>query len=351
MSKHNFQSTLIRSCQPNRYYWVAITLSLVEVVCLLFGDQVESQLGLIIPFRLLMFSALARCAEASSRAQFSNRASWLALPYIIASVLHYSMNSGEVPVFSQLYYLSAFISLPLFDVVLAQVRSSDSLAGVFEMVSFVALGVVSIIHIFCNDALVVFWESFLRSYLQAVFRLTQLTLSSSDVAAAVHAAANSMTGRVVISHILSPIMVAYIAILGAKSLRGDRDPWFDSWLSANMGWSTFWTSVFVLMSSYVTLLLNQYLGISLPGLVTNQFSGCYDLIRFIPCIFGLSYCHYQIFQRNQPSRVVFFTSLVVFSILGGMLYAPLAFVGLVDKAVGLRTPQVNRKPSVPRSTT
>ena len=190
MSKYNLQSTSIRSWQPNSYYWVAMSLSLVEAVCLLFGDRVESQLGLAVPFRLLMFTALVRCAE--SRDQFSNRATWLALPYMVASVLHYSMNNGEVPVFSQLYYLSAFISLPLFDVMLAQVRSSDSLAGVFELVSFVALGVVSIIHVFFSEALVVFWESFLRSYLQAVFRLTQLTLSSSDVAAAVHAAGGAL---------------------------------------------------------------------------------------------------------------------------------------------------------------
>lgn len=351
MRNPNSQSTTDFMSQPNECYWVALMLSMIEACLLFLGDRVEAQLVLVIPFRLLMFLALARCAQSSLRDQFSYRASFLVIPYMIGLILQYVVNSGDITVFNRLYYLSAFISLPLFDVVLTQIRSSDTLPGAFELVSLVALVVVSIIHVFFNDALVSFWASFLRDYLQAILRLTQLTLSSSDIAAVVRAVSHSMTGRVVISHMLSPVIIAFVATSGASFLRGERTPWFESWLCATMGWSTFWVSVFVLMSSHVALLLYQYLGVSMPTFITHQLSGCFDLIRFVPCIFGLSYCHYKIFQRNQSSAALFYASLFVFSVLGGMLYAPLAFIGLTDKAIGLRVPQASRKPSVPRSTT
>ena len=336
--------------QPSWCYWVALFLSVLEAASLLLGYQSEVQFGLVLPYRLLIFTALVRSLDGVANQNYCG-ASWLTVPYVIAAMFQYGMNFGGSHVNHVIPYATAFVSLPLFDILHNRLRSAFTLAGLVEIITIIFLVFVAFAHILFHDVLVLFWQSLIQDYLQVVIRMTQSPLSAADVTAIARAASYSMTGRLVISHVLSPILIAYLAIGGNAYLRGERTPVFDAWLSASMSWSIFWLSVVILLSAYSTLLMQQHLGILMPRLLTQQLSGCYDLIRFVPCIFGLSYCHYRIFQYSHPSKVAFYISLFLFAVLGGMLYPILAFVGLIDRAIGLRAQPVNQKPSLPRSTT
>ena len=338
---------------PGRH--VAFAAALLESLLLMAGDKIGLLATMLLPFRVVMFSVLLRCHVSE---QQRNHLSWqwlLCVPYLVSLIAHGLLSSKGMDSLDMLGYLSPLMAIPIFYIFIQQTVRFCSLSYAIELVSLICLAVLVIAQLFFQHALLSFWRVPVADYIQTMVKLSQSSMSQVDLSAVIEAASRTMTAKMFILQILTPVITASMVVMAmCRSQYQQLDVMWQHWISESMSWSTFCISALTLFVVYGCSLLDNNFGVQIQGYWLNAIYGCYDLVRYIASIFGLSYLHARFFQNlgvSRMARMAFYGSVMLYAYFGSLFHTSLALIGLADKALCLRSQTSSKQPATPSSST
>ena len=334
---------------------VAYTAALLESMLLLAGDKIGLLATMLLPFRVVMFSVLLRCYVSEQQPSYLSWQWLLCVPYLVSLITHGSLSSEGIDSLGMLGYLSPLIAIPIFYIFLQQTLRFSSLGYAIELIGLLCLAVLLIALLFFQHTLLSFWRVPVADYVQTIAKMSQSSLSQADLLVMIDVASRTMTARMLILQVLTPILTASLIVMGMFRSRYQQvDVMWQHWISESMSWSTFCASALTFFVIYGCLLLESYFGVRVQGYWLNAVAGCFDLARFIASVFGLSYLHARFFQNAGASRITrsaYYGSVLLYAYFGSLFQTSLALIGLADKAICLRGQTLPKQPAPPSSST
>ena len=268
----------------------------------------------------------------------------LFLPYVLTCVFF----SGFIwPLeLGKLSYYCGMLFTPFFLGFVSAYLLTQSLGFCLEVLCLLCVIVLAFLHVFFYDTLISLWYSLFLPY-HHLFASYGVKLTQEQLYQISSHVAGVMTSSVVVNYFLAPICVSAIVVFYYNF--DERKESLKDWLSLRMSWFSFYLALPLFFVCYGMMALQQLYPKMQIWHSLGALYGFFEVVRFIPCVCGLSYIHYMVYQKyiKLPKKCVFWSSLLtmVFYVFGYFLYPVCSFIGLIDRIIDLRQASQKAKPS------